>query len=74
MLGVVGAGFKNRGDTEVAEFSRREKAAELNQRFDDAEDDAETTAKKPQRNDNGFHHRGHREHRDYIGCFLMFRK
>ena len=32
---------KNRRDAEGAEFSRREKTAELNQRFDDAENDAE---------------------------------
>ena len=37
---VVGVGTCsiNRRGAEGAEFSRREKAAELNQRFDDAED------------------------------------
>ena len=40
---------KNHRGAEAAEFSRREKAAELNQRFDDAEDDAEKTTKKPKR-------------------------
>ena len=51
-LPVKAAQELNRGDAEVAEFSRREKAAELNQRFDDAENHAETTGKTTERTED----------------------